>query len=142
MSSPTPEHVWAQLHEFVDANSPRHKLRRQLGAVLGAGGGRVKVLLLLESVAMTHSELAEALQVDRPYATVIVNQLEALGLVERTPDPADGRRKRVALTREGTDVVARARDVIDTPPPPLLRLTPAELAKLSRLLAKLTEDQA
>lgn len=129
--------VWALMQSFVEANSPRAALREQLGAPLGSGRGKVKALLLLGKEPLTLAEIADALQVDRPYTTVIVNRLESLGLVERTTDVRDRRRKLVMLTSSGREAVDVARDVLDTPPAELNRLSPAELRQLATMLAKL-----
>ena len=71
----------------------------------------------------TLGELAEAEQVRPPSITRIVRNLEADGLVEREPDPADRRVVRVRATDEGrrilhegrrrriTDLAARLRTV-------------------------------
>jgi DNA-binding MarR family transcriptional regulator len=125
------------MQSFVEANSPRAALREQLGAALGSGRGKVKALLLLGKEPLTLAEIADALQVDRPYTTVIVNRLESLGLVERTTDVRDRRRKLVMLTSSGREAVDVARDVLDTPPAELNRLSPAELRQLATMLAKL-----
>ncbi|AYJ48881.1 MarR family transcriptional regulator [Rhodococcus sp. P1Y] len=50
---------------------------------------------------LTMSEVAAQLRCNASNATFIVTQLEARGFVERTADPADGRRKFVGLTAEG-----------------------------------------
>ncbi|HEX7105141.1 MAG TPA: MarR family transcriptional regulator [Acidothermaceae bacterium] len=138
----TPSELWASLQSFVEDNSARAKLRQQLGAALGSGRGKVKVLLLLEKQPLTLAEIADALQVDRPYTTVIVNRLEALGVVTREPDARDRRRKRVALTAAGRAAARAAREVCDTPPVALTRLSPAELRQLGALVAKLTSAEA
>jgi DNA-binding MarR family transcriptional regulator len=144
MTSPppeTPQQIWALMQSFVEANAPRTKLRQQLGLALGTGRGKVKTLIRLAERPLSLGEIADALKVDRPYATVIVNQLEAHGLVERTLDPLDRRRKLVTLTRAGAAAVATARRVIDTPPPALATLSPDELARLASILARLTAAQ-
>jgi DNA-binding MarR family transcriptional regulator len=46
-------------------------------------------------------ELARTVQVSSPHMTSVLDQLERLGLVERRVDPADRRRRRVALTPAG-----------------------------------------
>jgi DNA-binding MarR family transcriptional regulator len=62
----------------------------------------------------------------RPHSTVeLVNRAEAAGLVQRTPDPDDGRVVRVRLTDAGERV--------------LQQLTPAHLERLRGLAAVLDE---
>jgi DNA-binding MarR family transcriptional regulator len=47
------------------------------------------------------TELAERAQLTKPTVVYLVNDLEAMGYVERTPDPDDGRAKLVRLTERG-----------------------------------------
>jgi DNA-binding MarR family transcriptional regulator len=129
--------VWALLQTFMDAHSTKEKLRERVGQVVGTGRGKVRVLMQLEKQSLSLGDIAEALQVDRPYATVLVNQLEEIGLVERTPDPTDRRRKVVALTAAGRRAMREARDVLTTPPPQLAELDRADLKRLGAILAKL-----
>ena len=58
---------------------------------------------------LTPSELAEIERVKRPTATRTLRVLREAGLVERTPDPADGRSTLVSVTREGRDRLRRLR---------------------------------
>jgi DNA-binding MarR family transcriptional regulator len=139
-SADTPAQVWSLMQSFVEANSARTKLREQLGTALGSGRGKIKALLLLEKEPLTLAEIADALQVDRPYTTVIVNRLESFDLVERTIDARDRRRKLVALTSSGREVVNTARRVLDTPPVGLTRLSRAELRQLATSLSKLSSS--
>lgn len=60
----------------------------------GAGGARPK-------------DIALSLGVSRAAATTFIQRLEAKGLVETTPDPADDRGVRVTLTRRGLEVLVR-----------------------------------
>jgi len=53
--------------------------------------------------------LAEAEQVTPPTMTRLVQALEQEGLVERRPDPADGRGVLIAATRAGTKLLHDAR---------------------------------
>ncbi len=87
---------------------------------------------------MSLSELAEAVRVDAPYATLIVDSLEERGLVERRPDPADRRRKLVALTPEGKEAAQRVLRIKREPPPGFANLTAAELDTLEELMRRLT----
>ena len=59
--------------------------------------------------ARTLGELAEAEQVRPPSITRIVRNLEADGLVEREPDPADRRIVRVRATDRGRSVLEEGR---------------------------------
>lgn len=53
------------------------------------------------------SELAELERVKRPSATRILSRLAAAGLVERIPDPTDGRSAIVSTTPKGRELVRR-----------------------------------
>jgi DNA-binding MarR family transcriptional regulator len=79
--------AWALMQQFVDSHNRHGDLAQALGFRLGAGRG--KVLFQLRQGAMTLSDIAETNGVDAPYATLIVDKLEAHGLVTRQPHPDD-----------------------------------------------------
>jgi DNA-binding MarR family transcriptional regulator len=56
-------------------------------------------------------ELAERMGVTQQAASKAVGELERLGYVERAPDPADARVRRVGLSARGVEAVARTREV-------------------------------
>jgi DNA-binding MarR family transcriptional regulator len=58
---------------------------------------------------LTPSELAERETIRRPTATRIIASLAGAGLVDRTPDPADGRGALVSTTRDGSALLKRLR---------------------------------
>ena len=58
---------------------------------------------------LTPSELAEIERVKRPTATRTLRVLCEAGLVERTPDPDDGRSALVSITGEGRERLRRLR---------------------------------
>lgn len=58
---------------------------------------------------LTPSELAEIERVKRPTATRTLRVLCEAGLVERTPDPDDGRSALVSVTGEGRERLRRLR---------------------------------
>jgi DNA-binding MarR family transcriptional regulator len=58
---------------------------------------------------LTPSEVAAIERVKRPTATRSLAGLEGLGLVERTPDPSDGRSALVSVTAAGGDRLRRLR---------------------------------
>jgi len=127
--------VWQELRAFVLAHDHREELRETLG--LGRGTGRIKVLMRLTEGPLTLRDIAEFTGVDAPYATLIVDNLEARGLVERTPHPDDRRRKLVTLTPAGREAAAHASHIISQPPAGFTQLTDAELTLLESLLARL-----
>src|ERR1700710_2454016 len=102
------------MHDFVEAHNRRGELADALGFRLGAGRG--KMLFQLRDGALTLTQLAKASGVDAPYATLIVDKPESHGLVERTPDPADRRRKLVTLTPAGHEAIATADTITSRPP--------------------------
>jgi DNA-binding MarR family transcriptional regulator len=127
--------VWQTMQTFVEANGRKHAMQSALGFRLG--GGRGKILFKLRERPMTLTEIAERHGIDASYATIIVDKLETLGLVERAPHPDDRRRKLVSLTPAGLKVAVKADAILAEPPPALLALSPADLAQLDRLLAPL-----
>lgn len=127
--------VWAAMHAFVMANDRNRELQEGLG--LGRGTGRVKVLLMLADSPATLRDIAEANQIDAPYATVIVDKLVSLGLAERTAHPEDLRRKLVKLTEAGQEAVEHAKRIFFEPPAALAALAPVELDLLDELLTRL-----
>jgi DNA-binding MarR family transcriptional regulator len=58
---------------------------------------------------LTPSELAEIERVKRPTATRTLHCLAEMGLVDRTPDPTDGRSALVTSTAEGRERLRRLR---------------------------------
>jgi DNA-binding MarR family transcriptional regulator len=127
--------VWELMSGFVRSHDPADELRQALG--LGRGTGRVKALMSLAAGPLSLAELAQAIGTDPPYATIIVNELQALGLLSRTPDASDRRRKTVTLTASGRDAVRKAQDIISRPPSPLRDLPAADLARLREVLEQL-----
>lgn len=67
------------------------------------------VLRALGSRPMTISELAVRLDISKQGAAQIVDDMAGRGLVERRPDPTDGRARLVHLTSSGEEVLAAAR---------------------------------
>ena len=97
--------------------------------------------------AGTQLAMAQRLGVDRTVMTYLLDDLEKAGLVERKPDPADRRARRVVLTEDGRarlcDVERRLRRVEDHVLGPL---DPSERDTLRTLLQRLAvangEDRA
>ena len=66
------------------------------------------VIRALHAEPLPLARLAELLDVTKQAAQQTVDDMEAAGLLERSPDPGDGRRKLVGLTGEGRRVRATA----------------------------------
>ncbi len=111
------------------------------GARFG-GPARLRLLeaLVAASGPLSVSEVGEAIGVDQPRASRLVQQAVELGLVRREADPADARRTRIALTDQGRTIVTgfrgERRDAIDAA---LADFSEADRDELARLLTKLAE---
>jgi DNA-binding MarR family transcriptional regulator len=97
---------------------------------------RVRLLRRLSGSPTTLRELAARLGADPPYVTVMIDDLERRGLVERAPHPTDRRAKLVALTPAGRRIVKHAEKVLNEPPPALRALAPEDLARITELLTR------
>lgn len=83
--------------------------------------------------------LAQRLGIDKTVMTYLVDDLEKAGLVERRPDPADRRNKRIVATTAGVAVRADVRARLQQAEDHLLGpLDPAERPVFRELLQKLT----
>ncbi|WP_205789322.1 MarR family winged helix-turn-helix transcriptional regulator [Microbacterium sp. CPCC 204701] len=72
--------------------------------------GAYKVLTtIVRRESITLSALAETLMSDKGQISRTVRELEQLGLVQRTPDPDDGRSSLLSPTTEGLERLAAAR---------------------------------
>lgn len=114
--------------------------RRQVSEATGMPFSRFRALKRLKQ-ERTLAELADGLGTDAPAATVLVNDLEQRGLVERRPHPEDRRAKLVSITPAGRRVVAVAKQIIDRPPPNFAALPEEDLALLRRILEKLPSGE-
>jgi DNA-binding MarR family transcriptional regulator len=108
--------------------------RRDVAEALGISFGRARTVRRLARQPMSMGELAAALGIDPPNATVVVDDLEALGLVRRRPHPTDRRAKVVEATRKGKEMARKAEAILATPPPALSALSTEDLEALRRIL--------
>jgi DNA-binding MarR family transcriptional regulator len=74
---------------------------------------------------------------DPSNATLIIDRLERLRLVERRPSAVDRRVKLVTLTARGAQTKAELLDEFHAPPPAFLKLDRADLEALERILKRL-----
>lgn len=94
---------------------------------------------------LTPSELADIERVQRPSATRIITRLADAGLVERAPDPSDGRVSLVSLTNAGAAELRRLRTRKNAYLARRMReLDPSDVVALERaaeVLERLLEDE-
>jgi len=92
--------------------------------------------------SVTLSSLADSLMADKGQISRTVRELEELGLITRTPDPADGRSSMLSPTPEGLERLAAARApqesvLLDT----LEDWSVDQIRELTRLLHALTAGE-
>ena len=116
-----------------------HQLVSEGFAAEGLRKPHFTVLVALAEIGpASQAELGRRLWIDRKNMVAVIDDLEAAGLVERTPDEQDRRRNAVRLTPSGVDALARMNARADAAQDALLAaLTEAERRELERLLAKL-----
>jgi DNA-binding MarR family transcriptional regulator len=112
--------------------------RRQVSEALGMSFGRTRAIRRVTHRPMPMGELAAALEIDPPNATVLVDDLESQGLVRRRPHPTDRRAKLVEATRKGKALARRAEAILGTPPPGLRSLSTDDLDTLRRILESIS----
>jgi DNA-binding MarR family transcriptional regulator len=95
-------------HLRLVINRAARRMRQEAGTEMRPSRASALVTVELHG-PLTPSELAEIETVKRPTATRILRGLEAEGLIERTPDPNDGRSALIAITGEGRDRLRRLR---------------------------------
>ncbi len=81
--------------------------------------GAFKVLgSIARAGSITMSELTELLMIDKGQMSRTVRELDERGLIERSPDPADGRSMLLSLSEHGAERIAvvhnRRRDILRT----------------------------
>jgi DNA-binding MarR family transcriptional regulator len=108
--------------------------RREVSDAIGLTFGRIRALRRIAWAPKTMGELASTLGIDAPYATLVVDELERQGLVERRPHPTDRRVKVVATTAQGAAVARRAEEIMNRPPEALAALPQADLEALAKTL--------
>jgi DNA-binding MarR family transcriptional regulator len=114
---------------------------REVAEATGVSFGRMRAVRRLARRPMSMSELAQTLNIDKPNATTVVDDLEALGLVRRTPHPTDRRAKVVEATAEGARLAARADEILGHPPEALIELGRDTLTELREALGKVRDAQ-
>lgn len=111
--------------------------------MMRGGPARTRMLEVLASASdpLSVSEIGEAIGVDQPRASRLVQQGVELGLLAREADPSDARRTRILLTAEGWRLAQRTRGQRrEAVGEALADFSEAERLELARLLTKLADN--
>jgi DNA-binding MarR family transcriptional regulator len=125
--------VWLRMSDLV----LDHQRRREVSEAVGLTFPRARAVRRVAEEPMSMGDLAASLEIDRPNATVLVDDLEAQGLVRRRPHPTDRRTRMVEATRKGKTLARRANEILSTPPAGLSALRTEDLEALRRVLASI-----
>lgn len=134
-------------HHFHDGHGRgggRSPLAGPWGTDAARTGGPARMRLLEALAAASHplsvSEVGDAIGVDQPRASRLIQQAVEFGFVRREADPNDARRTRVALTDEGARLArgfrGQRREHVSEA---LTGFTAEERTELARLLTKLAD---
>ncbi len=101
------------------------------------------LMLLHANTALAPKHLARALAMTAPNLTLLLDRMQARGLIKRERNPADGRSQHVGLTEKGRKLTAQAAAAAEPMERKLLaHLSRAEHAMLIELLDKLADPPA
>ncbi|WP_344856359.1 MarR family winged helix-turn-helix transcriptional regulator [Amycolatopsis ultiminotia] len=133
----TPEHVATDIGWALFATVRRYRhLTDELLADLPGGPRGYQVLMgAQQGGPSSQLALAQYLGLDRTVMTYLLDDLESAGLVERRPDPADRRVRRVELTEQGVTALCAKRQRLKCVEATLLApLEPEQRETLRKLL--------
>jgi DNA-binding MarR family transcriptional regulator len=119
--------VVTRYHQEYDAAAAAHHLT----------GAQARLLALLSDGPMPMRHIAERLKCEPSNVTGIVDRLEARGLAERRPDPADRRVKLAAATRLGQETAEQLRNSLEFAREPLAALSEEQRVTLRDLLTRM-----
>jgi DNA-binding MarR family transcriptional regulator len=111
----------ADLHRRLGEEFFASRLRPLLETDLTVQQLRALALVQVDRES-TPQRLAEALGVSAATVSGILDRLTAAGMTVRTPDPADGRVRRVTSTEKGTEAIRRLVAHDEELPPDLVAL--------------------
>jgi len=145
-SSPVPEPV-GQIEQALGAllrltRAPRfaETVRQRAGAEVDRAGYAVLVRVS-ELGPVRLSELAQYLGLDVSTVSRQVQQLEQRGLVDRSPDPLDGRAALLELSVPGRDIMQKMRDAWEETVADVLGAwKPADIARFGSLMDRFVSD--
>ena len=103
---------------------------------------QLRVIGILRDRRVKMSELADYLGLDKSTISGLVDRAERRRLLQRAPNPVDGRGVDVFLTAEGTELAGRgATQIAQSLLPMTSTLTRSETHRLTVLLERMLEDR-
>ncbi len=129
--------AWSAMASLVLDNQRRREVTERTGVSFG----KMKALRRIALRPMSMRELAGLLGMDPPNLTIVVDDLERSGLVERQAHPTDRRIRLVVATPEGAELAHRANEILGRPPAALVDLPPEDLEALARILRQVLDGQ-
>jgi len=103
---------------------------------------QLRVLAILRDRRVKMSELADYLGLDKSTISGLVDRAEKRGLLQRIPNPIDGRGVDVVLSTEGMELTERgAFQIARSLSPMTSTLTRAETHRLTTLLERMLEHR-
>jgi DNA-binding MarR family transcriptional regulator len=103
---------------------------------------QLRVLAILRDRRVRMSELADYLGLDKSTISGLVDRAEMRGLLQRAPNPADGRATDVFLTAEGMQLAGLGEGKIARSLSPMTgKLTRAETLRLTALLEHVLKQE-
>jgi DNA-binding MarR family transcriptional regulator len=129
------DEAWQRMAHFVIDN--RGTWKRAVTERTGLAFNQIRLLRRVAARPRSLGELAEAVGIDAPAASVAVTQLERDGLVVRDVDPANRRRKIVSVTDDGRRALDAAMSTPDPAPEAFDALTDEDVETLRRILGRL-----
>jgi MarR family transcriptional regulator, organic hydroperoxide resistance regulator len=127
----------------VTARLVQEQVTAKLSA-LGVSYAQAVVLVRLyrsHTGTLPQTDMIDSLAVSRASGTLVLGQLQAAGLITRSPDPGDGRRLVIALTDTGRDLEQPLHDVLEEVEAVVRRsLQPSEVAAAFDVVRRIFDD--
>ena len=102
-------------------------------------GQAVLLMILSRHAGITHSEIAEKLEISPAAATKVIKRMESAGYLQRQADPADRRVSRIYLQERGRALIAEIESAFGKLDRAMFEGVPeAELVRFRDLLGRLT----
>jgi MarR family transcriptional regulator, lower aerobic nicotinate degradation pathway regulator len=121
------------------ASTYSHRLVTEAFAAAGVRGYHYRLLAALDEFGpASQAALGRSTGIDRSDVVAALNELTAMHLVERSPDPDDRRRNVITLTPAGLDHLKRLDTVLDEIQDAFLApLSPSERDQFATILKKI-----